>query len=356
MSQSSPFLDHVLTQFLVKIHDRPGDNYDAMRFSFDGVDRSAQFDVTQHKNCLYFLLENFEALYDAYLLLADEASRKIFMDLILFRLAGHLHVKLDANNAAHWQSRQRADNLPSRPSSIEYTGLLGPLKHFEGVEFEGNLLNLDCWNASIAYSFFIKQYYLDRNGTTIRPEPNDHVIDAGACFGDTALGFASSVRPGGRVYAFEVLENHLDVIRHNNAQNPELGSRIRVFPFGLGDTCNAGAAPIDSKDALAPGFSLRGIDQQAAVPVQTIDALVESGQIERVDFVKMDIEGYELKALRGAEATIRRFRPKLAISIYHKLVDLFEIPQFIHGLDLGYKLYVEHYTIHAEETILYASV
>ena len=73
-----------------------------------------------------------------------------------------------------------------------------------------------------------------------------------------------------------------------------------------------------------------------------------------MDFIKLDIEAAEMSALRGAERTLRRFRPRLAISVYHKEEDLIDIPQFIAALDLGYRLYLDHFTIHAEETILFA--
>ena len=68
----------------------------------------------------------------------------------------------------------------------------------------------------------------------------------------------------------------------------------------------------------------------------------------------MDIEGAELKALHGAESTLRKFRPKLAISVYHQLVDIVEIPRYLARLGLEYKFYLGHYTIHLEETVLYA--
>jgi hypothetical protein len=75
--------------------------------------------------------------------------------------------------------------------------------------------------------------------------------------------------------------------------------------------------------------------------------------MQRVDFIKMDIEGSELEALKGAEETIRRFRPRMAISIYHKDDDYFTIPLFIRNLELGYRFYLENYTISDGETVLY---
>jgi hypothetical protein len=76
----------------------------------------------------------------------------------------------------------------------------------------------------------------------------------------------------------------------------------------------------------------------------------------RIDFIKMDIEGAELPALKGAVKTIRKFKPKLAIAIYHSWDDFTGLPAFINSLDLGYRLFIGHYTIHAEETILFAEV
>jgi len=354
MDPISPFLDNVITQLLTRMHDLHANNYDAQRFSFDGVDRSKSYNLQDHKNYLFFFLRNHKAFFEAYQVLEDEASKKMFIDLILFRLAGHLHVKLDTNNPTHWAVREQGEKMAWTPSTMEFTGLEGPLRHYEGVDFEGDKLNFDSWEGGV-WAFVFKQYYFDRSGIVIRPEPNDHVIDAGAFLGDTALAFATSVGAGGRVYVFDVIENHLKVIRHNVAQNPTLTDRIKLLPFGLGDVCHAGT-PFSSENLLAPGFSLNSLnaEQQAQIPVKTIDSLVKAGQIERVDFIKMDIEGYELRALKGADETIRRFKPKLAISVYHKPEDLAEIPLYIRSLGLGYRMYVDHYTIHSEETVLYA--
>jgi hypothetical protein len=72
-----------------------------------------------------------------------------------------------------------------------------------------------------------------------------------------------------------------------------------------------------------------------------------------VDFLKLDIEGSELSALKGAQRTLERFRPSLAISLYHSLDDFVSIPAFLNGLNLGYEWYLDHFTIHREETILF---
>ena len=68
----------------------------------------------------------------------------------------------------------------------------------------------------------------------------------------------------------------------------------------------------------------------------------------------MDVEGAELRALRGAEMTIREHRPKLAISVYHQPEDIYSIPRFLAELGVGYTFYLDHFTTHGEETVLFA--
>ena len=87
------------------------------------------------------------------------------------------------------------------------------------------------------------------------------------------------------------------------------------------------------------------------IDVISLDDYMEGN---RVTFIKMDIEGSELMALKGASKTICRYKPKLAVCIYHKKEDLVEIPQYIMSLDLNYKFYVRNYSMYGVETVLYA--
>ena len=87
-----------------------------------------------------------------------------------------------------------------------------------------------------------------------------------------------------------------------------------------------------------------------------LDDLVADGVIDRVDFVKLDIEGAEPMALTGAVQVLERFRPRLALATYHEIDHLWQLPRFLAGLQPGYRFSIGHFTIHDEETVLYGWV
>jgi hypothetical protein len=101
--------------------------------------------------------------------------------------------------------------------------------------------------------------------------------------------------------------------------------------------------------AVNPGARL-----EEGLPTRTLDGLVTANEIERIDLIKLDVEGSELSALQGGHNSIRRWRPKLAISLYHRPEDFFSIPLWLDSLDCGYRFFIDHYSIHHEETVLYA--
>ena len=75
---------------------------------------------------------------------------------------------------------------------------------------------------------------------------------------------------------------------------------------------------------------------------------------KRVTFIKMDIEGAEWDTLLGAEKIIRKNKPRLAISVYHKMGDFIRIPKFLLSIHSDYKIYFRQYSLINNETIMYA--
>ncbi len=74
---------------------------------------------------------------------------------------------------------------------------------------------------------------------------------------------------------------------------------------------------------------------------------------EKISFIKMDIEGMEAEALKGASGHIREDYPILTICVYHRDNDMFELPRLIDGLHEGYRMYLRHYEPRPYETVLY---
>lgn len=323
---------------------RQADNVDQAYppFSFTN-DREAR--EARRVEYLAFIFDHREPLFETYRLWNDLASRDLFVALLLFRALGHEWVRLPSNNATFWQAKHLVDRLPSSRSPLASADDPVELRHFDRT-LPGAPDRIDCLPVNVLFTFLLCQYHLRRHDVTIEPGAGDHVIDAGACFGDTAIDFARAVGRSGRVYSFDVVARHLQIVRHNLEQNPDL-QNVQVHPVGLSDRSRDGHL---ASRGLDPGFS---VSNDCAVPLQRIDDLVDAGVVEQVDMIKMDIEGHELPALRGAERTLRRFKPRLAISIYHHWEDYFRIPIYLNELGLGYRFYLDNYTISDGETVLY---
>ena len=339
------WLDELLVRMFQSMHNFEQDNFDADRYRNQPANA---FFADRHAAYFAFLLKNVEHFFHSRQLLDDETSRALYDQLILFRVLGHLHVRLPFNTPENRASLA----IPAswRVEDTEDTGPFGPLSIFH-VPSEGQDIWVKGWSANVVWTFIYRQYHFERGGVEIKPAPGDHVIDAGGCFGDTALGFADAVGKPGHVYVFDPLPKHCAIMRQQLTMNPTLAPRISIFPLGLTDHVTD-VAPLAEDGTIDPGARI----VTGAMPTTTIDEAAARSNAPHIDFIKMDIEGSELGALRGAEATIRRWRPKLAISLYHRPEDFFSIPSWIDSLGIGYRLFLDHYSIHHEETVLFATV
>ena len=171
------------------------------------------------------------------------------------------------------------------------------------------------------------QYFL--NG--FLPKEGDIVIDGGAYDGATSADF---VKQGAQVYAFEMDENNYKnclvtaekfgfTIENLGLSNQE--SEGLYFSVGAGSSKN-------SNGNLTGKF----ID---------LDTYVARKNLPRVDYIKLDIEGAELDMLHGAAKTITRWKPKMAVSAYHKSEDLWTLATYIKSLRPDYEFQFRHYRI-----------
>jgi FkbM family methyltransferase len=184
-------------------------------------------------------------------------------------------------------------------------------------------------------------------------------IDAGGCFGETALWLAHVVGPGGHVQTLEFAPANLGILYANLARNPELGSRVAVTEAALWErraelrVDRGGPASMVSAPPTGAGPAAPETDSAAAI---ALDDLVLDAGLARVDFLKMDIEGAEPAAVAGAAGTLERWRPKLALAAYHDIDHLWQLPWALAEAGLGYRFALGHFTMHAEETVIYGWV
>lgn len=290
-----------------------------------------------------------------YSLLGNSQSRDVFIDILLYRMMGSKKIIHRRNNKIYWDARARAASLALEDATVECQPCIWPIRKFKLHE-NGFPLSVLSFPIGIATTFFLRHYdYVQDGMQAIKSVQGDVVVDAGGCFGDTALYFGTMVKETGKVYSFEFVPDNIRVFEKNLTLNPMLKENIHIVRHAVGSK----TGKLFYFEDTGPSTHLieqKNNNRQQEVSVLSIDDLVRKENLDRLDFIKMDIEGAELDALKGAITSIRRFKPKLAISVYHKKSDLVDIPAFIHSMDMGYKFYLEHYTIHAEESVLFAAV
>jgi len=285
----------------------------------------------------------------------NDQGKSLLVDLVLYRELGLDKVKLARNNPEYWKAIELAKTLSDRNDTYDPHFMHFILEKFD-LKPIGYDVKLYFSDVAIAIDYILEQYaYKLNNKTVIGVEQGDVVLDIGACWGDTALYFASKSGEAGKVYSFEFIPDNLKLFKINKSLNPLLSERIEIVERPVSKESNQ---HVYFKD-FGPGSEVvthpfEG--QTGSTTTISIDDFVKKYNVTKVDFIKMDIEGAEPYALQGAIETIKTFKPKLAIAIYHSMDDMVNIPNWILDLNLGYEIFIDHFTIHSEETICFAKV
>lgn len=211
-------------------------------------------------------------------------------------------------------------------------------EHLRALGFPLEMVSIFDENAS-DWGIGGKQYF-----DLFLPEDEEVFVDAGAYNGDTIFDFLEWCQGKEyRIYSLEPLEHMCEFVkkrlRENNISNVHM---IMCAAWCKEEELNFVDRGDGSSIEERGGFKVKG---------NSIDNIVGK---DKVTFIKLDIEGAELEALKGASTTIRENHPKLAICIYHKPFDILEIGKYILSLYPDYKLYVRHYSLTMCETVLYA--
>jgi FkbM family methyltransferase len=171
-------------------------------------------------------------------------------------------------------------------------------------------------------------------------------IDCGAYIGDTLEALVSR---NIKVEAAALIEPAEANFRELAKTADRLKAKVRqmiIFPCAVSDT--TGMSPFAGDGGSGT------LHEQGESMVMTV-ALDDILKGFRPTFIKMDVEGAEIRALQGAEKMIRESRPDLAICVYHCINHLWDVPHLIAGWDLGYRFYLRSYNACTMETVLYAT-
>jgi FkbM family methyltransferase len=301
------------------------------------------------------LLSLSDGLEHTYALLDDHESRRALIDLLKLRVLGPHHAPLRITPQAYRSLQARCDReLRVERRTLEVSDpWFTPLSLYRVPVAGGPSIALHGHSVDVVGVFELEQYSYVRGQTSVRVEREDVVLDVGACWGDTTLYFAQLVGPRGKVYAFEFDPENLKVLRINLELNPRLADRVEIVEEALWNRTGETLAfvPAGRMTALV---AQEGPVARPRVSTGTVDEFVERAGIDRLAFVKMDVEGAEPAVLQGARGTLERFRPKLAIAAYHADEDLVRIPAQLEALGSDYRLYLDTFSPVGDETVLFA--
>jgi len=200
-------------------------------------------------------------------------------------------------------------------------------------------------NFKISYDYnFMQGFTNDHTGQYfdkefIPPIKNIAFFDGGGYVGDTASEVIKNFPDFKKIWLVEPIEENIRIAKR------ELGHlhNIDFLPYGIAN----------KKETLCfneeKSFSSLYTKGTQSVAVETIDNLVH----EKVDYIKLDIEGAEQDAIEGAKNTIQTYKPILAICIYHKAEDWYKIPQKVLAIESDYDVYLRHYMEGIFETVMY---
>lgn len=272
--------------------------------------------------------DNFVLFYN---ILEEEYSKRLFKSLIRYRYM------LSFNRDAYTNFDKKI-KLSMKYGSINIFSwglkrILFGLKKFKYPKEIENFL--------LFYIFGLEQY----NIKDIFEVSDDSVVfDVGAWKGDTAYFFSKKCSDKAKIYAFEPDKNAYDTLKMikekyklNNVilENVLFSNKNEVIDFV-------------SMTPNTPTVQMNAI---------TVDTFVEENNIERIDYLKMDVEGAEMHILEGSINTIKKFRPYLAIAIYHGgelfMEDFYKVPIFIKEITENYEYYIRTFSPWGGETILF---
>ena len=191
-----------------------------------------------------------------------------------------------------------------------------------------------------------EQQYLD----FIRYDRVKLAIEGGVFDGSTALGFLKRMPPGSQLIGFEPLSEIYESSPVKKVLDQQFPDAVTIETAALWNNSQTLHFERDVEDTghLTGGSKVvekfMAITETCTVPGIALDDYVREKGFDKVDFIKMDIEGAEVEALRGARETIIKHRPQMAICIYHTNEHVYQIPLLIAEFVDNYQFHLGHYS------------
>lgn len=172
-------------------------------------------------------------------------------------------------------------------------------------------------------------------------------VDCGAYTGDTIAALTKNIGKVNKLIAMEPDADNFKKLTSSMASEKEnIANEICLYPCGVWSSSKM----LTFDDTQSPSCHISESGHSYFQCLALDDVLINYVP----SFVKMDIEGAEVEALKGACQTIKKHKPDLAISVYHRIEHLWEIPLLLKSLNNNYKFYLRSYDHFNQETVLYA--
>ncbi len=235
---------------------------------------------------------------------------------------------------------------------------------FSLIPEKENILNcMDIWEDAKSLDVYCKQIacYLNRkynisnqiDGNQYFPDSicfgkgYDSFIDCGAYTGDTIAALIHSLGKINKLIALEPdKDNFNQLSSYISHQKEHVADNIYLYPCGIWSSSKIMAFNL----AGGPNCHISESGDEFLQCVALDDVLFGFNPA----FIKMDVEGAELEAVKGACRTISNHKPDMAISVYHRIEHTWQIPQLLRRINQDYKFYLRSHEHFNQETVLYA--
>lgn len=248
-----------------------------------------------------------------------EQSRLMVRDLMAIKTA--LFNLFRSLLTSEFMDKRLADWLGDHPNSrfvrrlvpgpsLYRTGSRRQVRRFD-IEFDLDISDYQDWSL-----YFYNENDSSR-GLLEFLKSGDFVCDVGGNIGQTALWIAHAVGPDGLVVSFEPVPTNIKRFERNMALNSSI-CNLRLIRSGLGsgvgkvvikeNAKNSGASRVTIESNLGGVFT--------DVAITTLDSFFSKNySSQSLDFIKIDVEGFEMSVLRGAQRTLERYRPTLFVEV-----------------------------------------